>query len=129
VSMYPYGGLVVSAKDRAKQSFKAECDINNITKRYLETGMVSHLAKGVPSFADVSEAGTLREILDRVRAAGEWFSHLPAAVRAAFGNDPATFVDEMNSPSSRSKLEELGLIPKEAAGPPVVAPAASTVST
>lgn len=99
-----------STLDRAKQSFKDESDINNITRRFAATGMVSHLAKGIPSFADVSDAGDLRTLLDRVRAASEWFSHLSPRVREYFGNDPAAFVDAANSPDRDAILREAGIV-------------------
>lgn len=107
-----------SIVDMAKQSFKDECDIRNITRRYKEGAMVTHLAKGVPNYADVSEAGDLRTILDRVRDASEWFGRLPARVRERFDNDPAAFIDAANDPLGQDLLEELGLMPK---GPSVVA--------
>lgn len=40
-----------------KQSFKDECDINQIVAKFEKTGLVNHLARGVPQFADVSEMG------------------------------------------------------------------------
>ncbi len=95
---------------RTKQSFKAECDINNIVKRYRKTGLVTHLAKGVPSYADISSLTDYRQAIHAVRDGAEFFSGLDANVREAFENDPAAFVEYMTDPrNDGSKLRDLGV--------------------
>jgi len=37
------------------QSFKDECDVNNIVRMYTETGMVNHLPRTQPQYADAPE--------------------------------------------------------------------------
>jgi len=111
VSMYGSGTprpVVRCGPSRARPEFAKECDINNIVARYKRDGFISHLARGVPSFVDVSEVGDFRTAMTQVRAAGEFFEGLPAVVRAKFGNDVARFVDEAGS-LTRAELRELGL--------------------
>lgn len=123
----------------ADQSFKAECDINNIVKRHTRDGFVSHLNKGVPVFMDVSEIGDFRTAIHQVRAANEFFSKLPSKVRRKFDNDPARFIDEAGG-LSRDELRELGLAELRTsdrkrrsedveAAPPKVGGAAGTVAS
>lgn len=100
--------VVITGPGRAKQEFAAECDINNIVRRYVRDGFVAHVNKGVPQFVDVSEVGDFRSAVDQVRAATDFFSRLPAKVRARFGNDVARYIDEAGR-LSRDELRELGL--------------------
>lgn len=93
---------------RTRQSDKAACDINNIIKRFVREGFVTHIARQQPRFLDVSEVGDYRSALHQVRAAEEYFAALPAKLRARFGNDPARFLDEAGG-LSRDELRELGL--------------------
>lgn len=40
---------------RTHQSFKDECDINNIVATYARTGIVPHMARGKPQYGDVPD--------------------------------------------------------------------------
>lgn len=93
---------------RTKQSFKAECDINNIVARYTRDRFIAHVNRAEPRFLDVSEIGDFRQAVDQVRAASRFFEGLPAKVRSRFGNDPARFLDEAGR-LTRDELRELGL--------------------
>ncbi len=95
---------------RTKQSFKDDCDINIIVEKHARTGLISHLAKGVPQFADVSELPDYQTAIQQIRDAQDYFMGLPAAVRAEFKNDAGQFIDFMSQDASEEKLEELGLI-------------------
>lgn len=100
--------VVVTGPGLTKQEFKAECDVNNIVRRFVKDGFLRHLERREPRFLDLSEVGDFRTALDQVRAATEFFDGLPAKVRARFGNDPARYLDEAGS-LSRAELRELGL--------------------
>lgn len=96
---------VQTGPGKAKQSMKDECDINLILDRYRRTGAVAHLAKGVPTFLDVSELTDYRQALEVGRQADSFFSSMPAKVRALFGNDVANYVEALQDPEAKAKLE------------------------
>jgi phage internal scaffolding protein len=102
--------LIFPDQGVTKQSHKDECDVNQILARYERTGVVTHLAKGIPQFADVSQIGDYHSALEQVRQADEFFMGLPAKVRSAFDNDPALLLDAVHDPAQRDKLEKLGLL-------------------
>lgn len=95
--MYPGGRLeVADFRDRAIQSEKDSTDINSILRRYDATGMISHVARGVPTYMDVSEVGDYRTAMEHLRATESFFMGLPAKVREKFGNDPVEFIDAVS---------------------------------
>lgn len=96
-------------EDRTKQEFKEECDVNNIMAKFAKTGMITHLAKGIPHFSDVSEMGDYRAAIENVRAADEYFQQLPAKLRAHFDHDAANFLEFSQKPGAVEELRELGL--------------------
>jgi len=38
-----------------RQSFKAECDVNNIVKTFTQTGMINHIPRTQPQYGDAPE--------------------------------------------------------------------------
>jgi len=42
-----------------RQSFKDECDVNQIVKRYTETGMINHIPRTTPQYGDAPEGDFL----------------------------------------------------------------------
>lgn len=93
---------------RAKQSFAAECDINNILKKYVKTGLLPIVAKS-PSFDDFSDVVDYQSAMNVVLSAQGAFAELPSKVRARFGNDPANFMSFMANPDNADEAISLGL--------------------
>lgn len=108
-------------EDMTKQEFKDECDVNRIVARFEKTGLITHLAKGVPSYADVSQMGNYQEALNTVMAAEDWFMGLPASIRNEWNNDPAQLLDAMHDKDQHPRLIELGILEaaEGAVSPPV----------
>lgn len=96
-----------------KQSEAEACDINNIMKRYEQTGLLPDSNGRQPTFADFSTMETYQEAMNIVSQANSSFHSLPAEIRARFQNDPAQFlgfvekglVDE----NAAKELIEMGL--------------------
>ena len=93
----------------AKQSFKSECDINNILARHKAGGIVTHVNANAGRFADVSEVGDYRTSMDRVADARGFFSQLSSEIRREFDNDAASFLDFILDPANVDRVAELGL--------------------
>lgn len=112
----PETGEVVIPPTRTKQSFVAECDINNILKQYKKTGIISHInaaaAKG--TYQDLPDQVDYQEALNTVIRAEESFATLPSAVRDRFGNDPAEFMAFMADPKNIDEAISLGLATRAA---------------
>ena len=98
---------------RAKQSFKKECDINQIMAKYQKTGLVQHLNKNQPKYGFAS-ANSFHEAMTLVTNAETTFSELPSAIRRKFKESPAAFLAFCEDPANRSEMAVLGLLNPEA---------------
>lgn len=94
---------------RTKQQFKAECDINNVIKKYDSTGLITHVNKTMARFGDYTEVNEYQESLNIVIAAQEAFSALPSALRKRFGNDPGLYVEFVTDPKNEAEMISLGM--------------------
>lgn len=108
---------------RTKQSFKDECDVNQIMARFQRTGVLEFRNKFEAQYADVSGV-TFQAAMDTIARANHMFHSMPARVRDKFQNDPGRFLAWIQNPNHADEARELGLMkPKESA--PVVEPAAA----
>lgn len=107
----PVTGEVTSLPSMTKQSFVAECDINNILKQYKLTGMVSHINAKAQSgaYLDLPDETDFQSALETVIRAEESFATLPSKLRTRFNNDPAEFLEFMADPRNQDEAIELGL--------------------
>ncbi len=96
-------------KSRAKQSFKDECDINNIMKKYEKTGLVAHTARYQGRYEDVTTAVDLHTAMDICASAEEAFMSLPASIRKRFENDAGKFLDFVQDPENLEEVRSMGL--------------------
>lgn len=99
---------------RAKQSMKAECDINNIVSRYNKTGQLPALIKTNPTYGDYSEPLDFQKSYNTIIKAQEQFEALPARLRERFANDPKNFLDFCSRPENIGEMETLGLLNERA---------------
>ena len=109
---------------RTKQSFKEECDINTILKRFNITGQVP-VGPLQPQYGDFSGVIDYQTALNAVIAAQDSFNALPATLRNRFANDPAAFVDFCSDESNREEMIRLGLVIEKATEVAVESPKAA----
>lgn len=102
---------------RTKQSFRDECDVNQIMKRFKNSMGVDYLSRfnGYVDgqFGDFTGVVDYRSAIDQIRQARGVFDALPAKVRARFQNDPAAFLDFVQDPKNGDELVSLGLATKK----------------
>lgn len=106
--------LVNNEPSMTKQEFQADCDINNILKRYnLQLGldsMAEYHSFYEGNFEDVSAAVSLQEAYAQVQAAHEAFDAMPSKVRARFRNDPVELLEFLGNAANREEAIALGLL-------------------
>jgi len=100
--------ITFPAIGRTEQHFREECNINNILAKYQKTGAITHFAKHSPTYGDYP-AIDYREAIELVREAESSFNELPSSIRKEFDNDPASFLNFVQNPANKSRMDELGL--------------------
>lgn len=93
----------------AKQSFKAETDINTIMAKYQATGLIDHVQRVQGAYGDFTSVQDYQLSLNQVIEAQEAFERLPSKIRARFSNDPAHLMAFMEDPANLEESITLGL--------------------
>ena len=81
-------GLTGFDQGLTHQSFKDECDINNILANYTRTGELGVDVPSHASYLDLSDVKDYQTSLNILAEAQSAFDALPAKVRARFNNNP-----------------------------------------
>ncbi|WNK13564.1 MAG: internal scaffolding protein [Microvirus sp.] len=96
--------LNCSDPSRTKQSFRDECDVNQIMARYLQTGVLDFQQQYEPQYGDVP-SDDFQASMEKVAHARQMFADMPAKLRDRFNNDPGRFLafvqDDANLPEAR----------------------------
>lgn len=98
------------SESRTHQSFKDECDIHNIMKKFHRTSLLDHINSGQPFFGDFSDVVDYQSALNMVIKTQDDFNKLPSEIRSRFMNDPQLFIDFINDESNHSEMVDMGLI-------------------
>lgn len=93
----------------AVQTDRAGADINTIVAQYRKNGTLPAVRMLNPLYGDFTFPEDPHSVFEAVAQAQDRFDHLPAAVRAAAGNDPATFLAMMDDEQARDELVKAGL--------------------
>lgn len=94
---------------RTQQSFKDECDINEIVRKFGLTGEIPGDFK-VPVSGDFTDVMDFQSALNAVMAAEAEFMKLPGEVRARFQNDPQALLAFVEDDKNRDEARKLGLL-------------------
>jgi len=113
--------FVFTRPSRTQQSFRDECDINNILRQFNVTGELP-VGSVQPQYGDFSGITDYQSALNSVMAAQDSFLALPAKVRAKFDNDPAVFLDFVSDETNKDEMKALGLLREETASAVVSSP-------
>ncbi len=108
------------SKKLTKQSFRDECNINNIMKKWKRTGVIEHMAEHPPRYGDFESVDDYQRACNMVISAQASFDALPASIRDRMHNSPARFMAFMNDPANEAEARELGLLMKADPVPPVM---------
>ena len=102
-------GLSCEDASRTKRSFKEECDINTIMRRFGVSGAAPQNVRA-PTYQDFEEVFDFRSAMHVLMDAEKSFMAMPSEVRKRFGNDPQEFVEFCSSEANLDEMKRLGLI-------------------
>lgn len=112
-------GLSCDDESLAQQSFKDECDINTIVRRFGLTGQLPGGDLNMPKSGDFTGLGDFHSAMNMVRRAQEGFLNVPADVRARFNNDPGALMSFLDDEANRDEAVRLGLVKAAFVPPPL----------
>ena len=95
-----------------KQSFRDEVNVNNIMRKYRESGLLTHVNEHQGRYGDFLSAPDYHTAMNSVVKAQEMFDELPADIRKQFANDPMLFLEYVQDPENEDGMRELGLLPE-----------------
>lgn len=90
-----------------KQEFKEESDINQIIKKYHQTGELPIRSGAI--YADLSKITDYQDLRLRITEFEDYFDSLPAKIRSQFSNDPSQLVEWATDPRNYQEAVKMGL--------------------
>lgn len=111
-----------------KQSFRDECDVNFILRKYQKTGLLEHVNRFQGDYADLTDVPDYQTSLNKVIDAQSAFMTLPSAIRKQFSNDPQEFLEFVQNPDNADAMIEMGLRDRPAPVEPPAAPSEPSVA-
>ena len=111
---------MLPGEGRTEQQHVDACNINNILKRYKQTGVLQHITDVKKRFADVT-GEDFHHYMTIVAEAETLFEEQPSEIRNRFKNDPGAFLDFVHDPENAKELVEMNLaLPEEKTEPVLV---------
>lgn len=95
---------------KTQQSFRDQVDVNNIMKKYEQTGEIYHKARQQGVYADLTKIRSYEESLLQIKQAESAFASIPAHIRARFQNDPAQLLKFLQDKNNYDEGVQLGLL-------------------
>jgi len=95
---------------RTRQSFKDQCDVNQIVNKWRKTGVIDHVSQFQGRYADYGDGADFQAAQERILATTNMFMTLPANIRSKFENDPSQFLDFITNEENLEEMKELGII-------------------
>ena len=109
IDLNPKKGGKLIDPDRTKQTYLDQCDINRTMDRVKHGASLSHLANYGGEYGDFSDwdANTYEDMQIQLARANSMFEDLPAELRNEFENDPGKWLEFVNNPENKDRLEEI----------------------
>lgn len=95
------------------QSFKKQCDINNIMMQYSKTGLLPQMSIQTPKFQDNTLIPDLNTAFEHVNNAIDAFKELPPYIRKLMDNNPSNLESFISNTENHDILIKHGLIVKK----------------
>lgn len=100
---------------QTQQHFANEVNINDIMRKYSQTGYLTDPTKRASRQAifgtSVDQNMSYHDMQVKLQEIDEEFMQIPANIRKRFKNDPMELMKFLNDPENRVEAQKLGLIP------------------
>ena len=116
-------------KSLTEQHHTKTCNIHAIIAKYQKTGLIDHINRHQARYGDVSGAD-FQTAQNLIAEQATIFEELPSAVREAYDNDPAKYLNEVMTPDGVERHQALlDPEPEPEVTEPVEEPPAETQTT
>ena len=78
-------------------------------RKYEKTGLLEHVAKYGPEYANYVGAPDFKQSMDYIANAHSLFNQVPAKIRDQFDNDAGKYLEFMTNEDNFEAIQELGL--------------------
>ena len=107
----PSEGLTCYTPSKTQQQFKEECDVNNILRNYVSTGVLTHVNEREPIYGDFTEVPKdYGEMINLIHESEEKFASLPSDIRKRFDENPANMINFLQDEKNMDEAIKLGLV-------------------
>ncbi len=107
-------GVLFTEPSMALQSEAESADVNNIIKKYEQTGVIDHV-RTVSNYSEVDitdiDFEDYHSAMNIMIDSKERFDAMPSRLRERFDNDPAKLIHFLSQEFNRAEAEALGLVP------------------
>lgn len=106
--------------DLTEQTHIAECDVNNIIKKFRKTGQLSHVRSAAAGqYSDLADLD-FETMQNGILHAKHLFEQIPSEIRNRFGHDPQALIEFIRDPENHEEAVKLGLMAKREPAKPTV---------
>lgn len=96
-------------KTRTQQQFKDQVNVNNIMKKYKQTGTITHVRNGQSGvYTDLTNID-YQQAADAVLKAQSAFEQIPSDVRQRFNHNPQELIEFLKNPENDQEAIKLKL--------------------
>jgi phage internal scaffolding protein len=96
-------------KGLTEQSHKNQTDMNYILSDYQRTGLLKHAKDNQGRYDDISPID-FREAMEVVANSKSMFEELPSNIRKEFDNKPDKFLEFVQNPDNKTRMQKLGIL-------------------
>ena len=81
-----------------EQHHKIECDVNQIIRKYDNTGLITHVVDMEGKYGDMTGVD-YKDAMDLITGVQSQFNELPSNIRKEFSNSPQRYLAFMENPA------------------------------
>lgn len=93
---------------RTERSHQKSCDIHEIMRKTVKTGVQQHVSKHEGTYGDYLGVPEYQEAQNQIAAAKSMFESIPAEIRSKFDNRPEAFIDWIQNENNKDEIQKAG---------------------
>lgn len=108
-ALRPRKQIIFTVPSMTEQTHKDEVKIQNILKKYQQTGVLKHVNQYQGTYMDMASAPDFQEAQFIIAEAQSMFETVPSHIRDDFQNNAKQFLNFIQNPNNKEAIEAYGL--------------------